>query len=141
MRARATERVMRSIFGAPVTLHGLIRYTAASAPPVGVAVMSTEAVAAAAAEINDTEVNTIKYYMKLKRPIKMNMTIAILNSMLRLRFASPSLGRRWSVGDVHAAAVAAHAVRGPRSERPWCGVELADDRRALLRARTAFAER
>lgn len=61
MRARAIKRVMRSLFVAPVTLHGLIRYTAASAPDC-VAAMSTEA-------IENSEHNSINYYMKMRRPV------------------------------------------------------------------------
>lgn len=56
---------MRSLFGAPVTLHGLTRYTAASAAD-GVAAMSSRAVFAAAAAIKNSEHNTINYYMKMK---------------------------------------------------------------------------
>ena len=138
LRARATKW---SLFGAPVTLHGLIRYTAASAPPVGVAALSTEAVAAAAAEINDTEHNTVNYYMKMRRPVDMNKTIAIVNSKLRLRFAKPSLGRRWSVADVYTATAVTHVDPGSRSERPWCTVDVNDDRRAIMRARAAVAVR
>ena len=71
----------------------------------------------------------------------MNKTIAIVNSKLRLRFAKPSLGRRWSVADVYTATAVTHVDPGSRSERPWCTVDVNDDRRAIMRARAAVAVR